>query len=197
MRDELKAGCIDWFKPILEALPNGWIAGGAVRDYFARVKSESDIDVFFPSEDACKSQAESLEGALSGAKKVYDNDTATGFVWRNREVQLIKRHYFDSPQSTIESFDFTVCCAAVDLNGVYVHEHFFEDLAGRRLAINALPFPLSTMQRLQKYIQRGYLACNGTLLSLARGVQSIDLDNSQENVLSFYPNGTPRFARYD
>jgi hypothetical protein len=198
VRDELKTGCIDWFKPILEAIPQGWIAGGAVRDYFARVKGDSDIDVFFPSEEVFKSQSKALEdGALDGAKLVYDNSTATGFVWRKREIQLIKRHYFDSPLSTIKMFDFTVCCAAVDLRGVYFHEHFFEDLAGRRLAINALPFPLSTLQRLQRYVQKGFLACNGTLLELSKGIQGLDLDNPQENVLSFYPNGSPRFARYD
>ncbi len=197
MREQLKTGCIDWFKPILDAIPQGWIAGGAVRDYFARVKSDSDIDVFFASNEAQQSQAASLESALSGSKKVYDNETATGFVWRSQVVQLIKRHYFASPAETIKAFDFTVCCAAVDLNGVYVHEHFFEDLAGRRLAINSLPFPLSTLQRLQKYVQKGFLACNGTLLELSKAIQGLDLDNPNENVLSFYPNGSPRFARYD
>lgn len=196
MREQLRTGCIEWFRTILESVQPGWIAGGAVRDYFARMDCESDIDVFFPDQQALDAGKAKM-AKVDGAKQVYDNDTGVGFMLKRREVQLIKRHFFATPGATIRAFDFTVCCCAVDLAGVYVHEHFFDDLAGRRLAINSLPFPLSTLERLQRYVSKGFLACNGTLLEIARGIQSLDLANPQSNTLSFYPNGAPRFTRFD
>lgn len=196
MRKEIEAGCIEWFRPILENCRSGWIAGGAVRDYFARMNCDSDIDVFFPSQEEVNAAAVEMVN-LKGARLIYSNDTAVGFVFKGREVQLIQQHYFATPQATIAAFDFTVCCCAVDLSGTYTHEHFLDDLAGRRLAINSLPFPLSTLERLQKYVRKGFQACNGTLLAIARAIQSLDLENAQANTLTFYPNGRPRFARYD
>ena len=41
------------------------------------------------------------------------------------------------------------------------------DLAKRSLVINSLPYPLSTVQRMQKYIKKGYTICNGGLLEIA------------------------------
>ena len=195
MRKELQDGCINWFSEILTLIAPGWIAGGAVRDYFARTPHDSDVDVFFRS----PSDLDIASKRLSDAKvrQVYDNDTVLGFSHKGREIQLIKRHFFAGPQETSLAFDFTVCCCAVDPEGVYVHEHFFEDLAGRRLALNKLPFPLSTLQRMQRYVQKGYLACNGTLLELSKAIQALDLNNPNENALQFYPNGKPRFMRFD
>jgi hypothetical protein len=113
-------------------------------------------------------------------------------------VQLIKKHFFPTPEETISNFDFTVCCVAVTPSGDVVHhERFFEDLAGRRLAINALPFPLSTLERLQRYVSKGYLACNGTLMQLSEAIKQIDLNDPSASNLRYYPDGTPRFVRFD
>ena len=195
IRKELVDQCINRFKPLLEQCMNGWVAGGAVRDFFACEDTESDIDLFFRNRNALDLTIKNLE-SVSGLRKLYDNDAVIAFKWRNKVVQLIKQHFFASAKETIEHFDFTVCSCAVDLNGVYVHDMFFQDLAGRRLAINSLPFPLATLERLQKYIEKGYKACNGTLLEIANGIKETNL-NSNANALAFYPNGTPRFLRYD
>jgi len=196
MREQLKTGCAAWFRDVLDAVPNGWIAGGAVRDYFSRTPTNSDIDVFFKSAKDLADGLKSIKKAK--ARLLYTHEHVEGFLLNRKHVQLIKKHFFAGPAETIAEFDFTVCCAAVDHAGeVYTHEHFFEDLAGKRLAINSLPFPLSTLERLQKYAQKGFLACNGTLMEIAVGIQSIDLQNPTANTLTFYPNGGRRFTRFD
>lgn len=195
MRSELESGCKKSFEELLNAIPAGWIAGGAVRDYFARMDSKSDIDVFFSSRDNFRSSVELLI-KLRGFRKLYDHDVIAAFRWKQKVVQLIGTHFFDSPQETIKSFDFTVCCCAVSKEGVVVHEHFLSDLAGRRLAINSLPFPLSTLERLQKYAARGFVACNGTLLEIAKAIKDVDFSDEQ-NTLAMYPDGTARFIRFD
>lgn len=196
MRDQLKTGCVEWFRDVLDVVPTGWIAGGSVRDYFARVQSASDIDVFFPSVDAFNVSLATI--SRSNARQIYDHDHVVGFILNRRHVQLIKKHFFPTPEETISNFDFTVCCVAVTPGGDVVHhEHFFEDLSGRRLAINALPFPLSTLERLQRYVSKGYLACNGTLMQLAEAIKQIDLNDPSASSLRYYPDGTPRFVRFD
>lgn len=196
MRDELRKSCISRFKPLLEIVSPGWIAGGAVRDFFAQQPTDSDIDIFFTDAVGFTSAVDTM-ALQDDARKLYENPAMVAFKWHGKIVQLIRQHFFASAIETIEAFDFTVCCCAVDLNGVYVHEHFFDDLAGRRLAINKLPFPLSTLERLQKYVSKGFRACNGTLLELAKGIQATNLGEPSANTLTFYPDGTPRFARFD
>lgn len=191
MRKELKSMCHERFKDILEIVQPGWIAGGALRDFFAMMPQSSDIDVFFHSK-------EEFTTASTKSKELYDREHVQGFMFKNRHVQLIKNHFFEGPEETIAQFDFTVCCVAIQADGeIFHHEHFFDDLCGRRLAINSMPFPLSTLERLQKYVAKGFLACNGTLLQISTGIQSVDLKNPDANTLTFYPNRTPRFARFD
>lgn len=196
MRAELKTSCLSRFKPLLEIVSPGWLAGGAVRDFFSQQPTDSDIDVFFNDVEGF-ARAESTMNQADGVKKLYEHPAMVAYKWRGKVVQLIRQHFFASPVETIAAFDFTVCCCAVDLNEVYVHEHFFDDLAGRRLAINKLPFPLSTLERLQKYVSKGFRACNGTLLELAKGIQATNLGDPSANTLTFYPDGSPRFARFD
>ena len=196
MRQELADGCVNVFRPLLQLVQPGWIAGGAVRDFFSRMPAESDIDVFFPDAASLANVTERLKQD-EASRLLYENAATIGFLRKGKHIQLVRRHFFAGPQETIAEFDFTVCCCAVSLDGVFVHEHFFDDLAGRRLAINRLPFPLSTLERLQRYVAKGFLACNGTLLELTRGLQAVDLQNPAANVLEFYPGGGKRFVRFD
>jgi len=195
MRLELRNGCISRFKPTLEAFAPGFIAGGAVRDYFSQSKEETDIDVFFSNGVDMRDCLERIKSLP--IKKIYENDLLAGFLFKGQHIQIIKNHFFASLKDAIAAFDFTVCCAAVSLEDVFVHEFFFDDLAGRRLAINSLPFPLSTLERMQRYIKKGYTACNGTLLTLAKAMATVDFADPQGNTLTFYPDGSPRFVRFD
>ena len=195
MRDEKKKDCIHRFAVLLCLVSPGWIAGGAIRDHFASQQIESDIDVFFKSQQDYQATIDKLADSRMVQQK-YIHKELSCFAWRGVDVQLIGTHFFEGPKETAESFDFTVCCCALDATDIYMHEHFMEDLAARRLAVNKLPFPLSTLERLQKYSKKGFTACNGTLLEIAKAIKGVDLDD-KKNTLSFYANGSPRFTRFD
>lgn len=197
MSDQVE-NAVAYFKNIILDKLEGvkcWVAGGALRDYFAVGYPKSDIDVFFPSEEQYNLADAKL--AIDGYKCILDNESGKMYKIKKRLIHIVKSHFFDSPQHTIDSFDFTVCCAAVDNDAIFHHESFFMDLARRRLVINALPFPLSTLQRLQKYIKKGYWICNGGILKISKGIKEVDFDNKKENGLEFYPDGTPKFLRID
>jgi hypothetical protein len=172
-----------------------WIAGGALRDYFSVGYPQSDIDVFFPNQD----EFEKVKNCLlvkTQCEISFENEKICVFNIDKRRFELVKV-FFPNPQATIQEFDFTVCCCAVDKVDVYMHEDFYADLAKRRLVINKLPFPLSTLQRLQKYIRKGYSICNGGLLDISKGIAGIDLTNPAVNTFEFYSDGSPRFVRFD
>lgn len=191
--------CISFFRYIvLDYLIDCdcWVAGGAVRDFFAGRKVSSDVDIFFRNRDAY----EFAKARMTSDKElpiIFSSEQTLVTVRNKHKIQLVGSHFFDSPAMTISEFDFTVCSAAVDAERVYMHETFLMDLAGRHLVINKLTYPLSTLQRLQKYILKGFTACNGTFLDLARALQTVDLQNASENTFLFYPDGTPKFIRLD
>lgn len=213
--DELKPICITW------------VAGGCVRDYFSIGKLTSDIDLFFTCvEDfeKCKqylvndsirvitkvepSTAPDGEDKITEvpidkplAKVLFENDNVLKVRYRGRSFDLVKK-YFLSPELTITEFDFTVCCAAVDSGKVYNHETFFIDLAKRQLMINKLPFPLSTMWRLQKFIQKGFYMCSGEMLKLSKAIGALQTNTpeGEKANIELQPmseGGSPRFLTFD
>ena len=190
--------CIDFFDKKffnkIRLTSDYWIAGGCIRDYMSR-SSISDVDFFFTKE----SDFEHVKSFFlaDNAKVLFENENALKLETMTGKVDLVKRFY-ENPKESISSFDFTVCCAAIDNNKTfYCHDDFFIDLAAKSLQINKLPFPLSTLQRLQKYNKKGFSACNGTLLTIAKALSTLDLTDKNQNVLEFYPDGSLRFVRID
>ena len=97
-----------------------FIAGGALRAIAAKEKIE-DIDVF-----VCDTPSVyQLAAALTGVRweDLCNNFAAHGIVETKHAltirgksgpaIQIIKHWTFPSSQAAIESFDFTICCAAV------------------------------------------------------------------------------------
>jgi hypothetical protein len=216
--------CVKYFsKQILDELKEvciTWVGGGCVRDYFSVGKLTSDIDLYFSCEEdyiKCKKYlTEQTTITLSKeedgktivtkfpkpkAKVIFENDNVTKVIYKGRPYDLVRK-WFTSASETIKEFDFTVCCAAVDIHNVYVHETFFIDLAKRQLMINKLPFPLSTMWRMQKYIQKGFYMCSGEMLKLSKAIGELQTNTpkGEENAVELQPmseGGSPRFLTFD
>jgi len=129
-----------------------------VRDYFSVGYITSDIDLYFDSEEEfskCYIYFLTLnyETFEKRAQLLFENDNVVKIIYKKQKYDLVKK-FFTDPKDCIDAFDFTVCCGAVDSTTVYHHETFFIDLSKKQLMINALPFPMSTMWRMQKYIQK-------------------------------------------
>lgn len=185
--------CTRFFRDILDAVPSGWIAGGALRDFFSRTKCTSDIDVFFQSMDDLEDGMKSIE--QTDATQIYDKENIVGYLFHGRHVQFVKRRFFNSLAHAISSFDFTVCSAGIDHNGlVLVHKDFFEDLAARRLVIHSMSSPIGTYARLGKYTRKGFKADNATLLQIADAMRNIPREELDE--LKWYSTGRPRSLRF-
>jgi|SRR5581483_1124106 len=180
------------------------VAGGAVRDYLSN-NPIKDIDIFCEDIEAEEYILDRLQSLADFGHPdivyVNHNDFLSNYRIGEYAVQIIRNKYFpltNDPSFLIEAFDFTICGGMVRFDGeAFFLPTFFQDCLAKHLRIQVITFPLSTLERMQKYIQRGYTACNGTLLSIAKSLQGLDYDNPDVNTLVFYPDGTPRFFSYD
>lgn len=150
----------DYFRTIFESLNiqdvNCWIAGGAIRDYVLYGKTNNDIDIYTTSELAQKTIVNKILSKDPKNKICYDNLTVTRIMTHEGSVDVIKR-YYGAPDLCIQVFDFTVCCAAIDSLGFFVcHDDFLIHLTERKLKINTLVAPISTLCRLEKYHKYGF-----------------------------------------
>jgi hypothetical protein len=183
------------------------IAGGALRDYLIG-ETIKDIDIFCTSRQACDNIISALDdcsnnGSTPEVRKLSENDQLANYQVGKDWWQIIKGKYFRmQSDDLIRSFDFTICGAMMTGAGETAFlPTFFQDTLARHLRINTITYPLATLERMQKYCKRGYTACNGTLLEIAKSLQNLEIDlNSTtdiSNQLRFYPDGTPRFVGID
>jgi len=141
------------------------LGGGFIRATLAGERV-TDIDLFGPTIDLVNVVALNLCAERRG--KVHRSDNAITVLAPPRiPVQFITRWTFNDPFTLINSFDFTICQAAVwiDHDGeLYkfhsvVSDDFYQDLAARRLVYT---FPErvedagGSFLRVIKFVKKGY-----------------------------------------
>lgn len=176
-----------------ENRPYYWVAGGAILSALTN-EPINDYDIF--SNDSAKviQYFDSKQ-----YKKTFENDRIVNYIIDNKKVQIITAYQFLDMKSCIDNFDFTIICAAYDGKKLEIHNNFYLDVAQKRLVINKLNFPLSSMQRAFKYTRRGYFLCPVGMSTLLKEIvnSNIDWENPKDNTVEFYPDGTRKFVGYD
>lgn len=182
-------------KEIAKNLPTDcWIAGGCLRSFLVGEKPK-DIDIFSNNPEKVISYLSENDKF----KKAFGNDFFQNFKYNNLTYQVIKKYTYETPQDTIDSFDFTIISAAFYKDELVLHDRFYLDNAQKRLVVNKLPFPLSSMKRSLKYVSRGYAMCPVNLSKILRAINELNIDwnNPDENQIDFYPDGTATFRGLD
>ena len=167
--------CRDYFcELILNELQNYkvWVAGGAIRSWFANER-RSDIDLFFPSEKGRNKALNHIKGI--GSEVVFENENVTKVRHKDKYTLDFCKQYFPDPEKTISDFDFTVAMFACNRESFWCGEESFMDLASKRLCFNQIPFPHSSLMRLQRYIKKGYWMCSEEAVKFTAVLQKIDL----------------------
>lgn len=194
---------------------NGFaIAGGCIRDMFVGEKIK-DYDMFFDSEESALKVEAWFDSMVANNKatKMPSNDRLVNYRYKDKWFQLIKSNYWQINSSAlIDDFDFTICQAMVRKNsdgpGIFsqllgkqpntitigeiplamtVGEYFFEDCLSKHLRINKILFPYNTLERMQKYIKKGYTACRGTISMIGDSFKTTTQHNFLRNTdLRFY-----------
>jgi hypothetical protein len=154
---------------------------GCVRDLCLYGYHNTDIDVLFPNAGEVSDArplilgitAEGITENVSSAtsKLVLDSGIVYKYETPLGKIDLLRRN-FPNPSAAIDSFDFTVACAAFDREGnFYCHARFWQDLEARQLVCHTLSHPMSTLRRLEKYTQKGFSASPKELLKLGQAIQ--------------------------
>lgn len=191
---------LSWF-PSLPILSGAIVAGGFIRAHYAGERP-NDMDLYFRSE-------RDFEDALSHLKEsnewevVAETDRAVTLRNDGKIIQLI-RFTYGEPEELISEFDFTICAAALEImddietppEGVeYLHDRFFEDLAGRVLTYTGSRMPLASLKRVIKYVKRGYHICDENIIKIAESIaQAVNFDD-QESVATHIDGMDPEGGR--
>lgn len=191
---------LNWF-PNLPLLSGAFVAGGFIRAHYAGERP-NDMDLYFRSQ-------RDFEAALSRIKDfsewegVVETDRAITLRNNGKIIQLI-RFTYGEPEELISEFDFTICAAALEImddietppEGVeYLHERFFEDLAGRVLTYTGSRMPLASLKRVIKYVKRGYHICDENIIKIAESIaQAVNFDD-QESVATHIDGMDPEGGR--
>lgn len=139
------------------------IGGGFIRSVISGEKV-NDIDIFCPDILTADLLARTLALDTKSGEP-YKTDNAYTVRCSPIPLQIIHRWVFKDIVSVSQSFDFTICCAAVAYDPVekvwrsYCDSRFYPDLAGKRLVYRS---PIrnedaggSTL-RVLKYYQKGF-----------------------------------------
>lgn len=177
-----------------------FLAGGFIRATISGDKV-SDIDLFGRSKDEMLNIAKDL--TLDRKGRYFQTDNAITVLSPPRyPVQFITRWLFADAEKLVQSFDFTVCQAAIwcekhqskiDEETKYtfhsmISDRFYSDLAARRLYYT---HPVrdedvgGSMLRVIKYIKKGYSIQAPSLAGvIARIVNKVDIEKAGKSELS-------------
>lgn len=164
------------FKPIFSGI-DCWCAGGAVRDYLLG-ETPKDYDIYFSKVSELNLAKERLRSL--GANLRYESENGIITVLGDKEIQLIKILRKD-PKQTIDSFDLTVCCVAVDKNRFYGSSDNIIQILRKELNIHKPADPVQTLWRLTKFCSRGYSLDKGEFLKLLKMIDPKNTTNEEED----------------
>lgn len=168
---------------------NFLVAGGAIRRTITGEKLEDgDIDLFHRTQkdhDEYKEKLKSHKGFKLISEKEHVDSFEYTFGNHKYEVQLIKIRFYPDAPILLDSFDYTIAQFAMDPNGprFFCGDFSLYDLGRKRLAVNKIIYPLSSMRRLIKYTRQGYYACNGCLQTYINDLREIpEADFKDRNI---------------
>lgn len=191
---------------------NGFVCGGCFKNIFNREKIR-DIDIFFAEEadwaEACERFAsdQRYDAAYENKNVKAYREKETGVV-----VELCRK-IFGTPTEILKQFDFTItkcayykvlvtplvdgetllCKKFIEKDEkreieyrLLIDDNFFEHLHFKRLVCDdAIPYPMSTFNRMFKYGRYGYFPCTETKAKIVKALRSASEDDIKM-VESFY-----------
>lgn len=140
---------------------NAILAGGAITSLFTG-RRINDFDMYFRTKEDAENAIHDINKLPS--KRAFFTDNATSFSFvdyhRTLKIQCINnKKFLGEPVDIIENFDLSINKAAYDLvsEELILTDEFIKDNTKRVLSINKYSdFPIITLHRAIKYIDRGY-----------------------------------------
>lgn len=162
-----------------------WLAGGSVRRLITSKAQDSDFDFFF--RDQAQFDAFCSDLKASGAVKINENDFNITFRLpasdpkpvdldtfegggSELKVQAIKIKFYETLETVLESFDFSLAQFGYDGERLVFGEWSLFDTASKRLVPEKISYGTSTLRRIIKYTKQGFTICGGGLANILEQV---------------------------
>lgn len=142
------------------------LAGGAITSTFTKQEIR-DFDLYFRSKAAFVAAVE--QAYDGGFWCVSLSSRAITFAKGSLVCQMMHFKWFADASAIFDSFDFTCCMAALDIDSkaLVFHPRFLADTSKRDLIFNhGTDFPLASGVRLLKYQGRGYSISKREMIKL-------------------------------
>lgn len=178
----------------------GFICGGCFKDIFNK-KQVRDIDIFFESPNDYNEAVLQFNNNDEFVH-YYSSKNAEGYRYKNADLTIELCHsIYGTPEQILKQFDFTIVKFAyfkerIDIDTeitteykVLYHERFFEHLLLKRLVVDEnILLPISTFERMLKYIRYGFYPCYETKLRLLTAINQLSETQVQvkENLYDGY-----------
>lgn len=197
-------------KMILEQMSenHALIAGGAVTSVFSETPI-SDYDVYFYNTSDLNSFLEylrTLESKLGEKIKVKTVNSSlnavtfevTSMNWGSETddnkilLQVIQKCTVGdyatqsdyNPVPLLESFDFTICMAALDIQSeqFILYKDFLTHLCARRLVFNTkvMKYPICSLHRMLKYIKKGFNISGVEVIKIAIAINQVNMSTWED-----------------
>jgi len=156
---------------------NAWIAGGILRDYFSDMPMKSDCDIYFPNvEEFNKAKNHLLS---NGGKIIWESENGMKVTYKGNTFDLVKI-FRPNPMTTIARFDFTIAMFATDGRDLYYGDNSLKDLQDRKLVINNIITPLSSLRRVLKHYKKGFTMSAEETKKLYMMLKKLPYDDSDD-----------------
>jgi hypothetical protein len=154
-----------------------WIAGGVLRDYFTNKPLKSDCDVFFPNINEFNKAKAYLTS--KGARVIWESENGMKVTYKGNTFDLVKI-FAPNPLATIGRFDFTISMVATDGKELYYGNNTLKDLQDRKLVINTVVNPLSTLKRVLKHYKKGFTMSAEETKKLYESLNAMPYDDTDD-----------------
>jgi hypothetical protein len=163
---------------VLEILTPGgvWLAGGSLRTVIDPTHDVADYDLFFANARLAEGVVKQLE--IMGWTVVWQcpkGELTTLKDEDDTKIQCITKRYYRTMSELIHSFDFTVCMAAYDGEVFEFDPRFIRHVKRKRLSINAVTFPVATINRIYKYRARDFVMYEQDVVDLVCQINEMTL----------------------
>lgn len=159
---------------------NALIAGGTITSLFTRAEI-NDVDIYFKTR---REMAGFVQEIMEyGAWVVSYTKKAVLFTYENKEYQAIIFDEFETAAELFETFDFTVCMGAFDVNKeeFILHDDFMQHNSQRLLKFNGgTAFPIISALRVKKYESRGYTISKPEYVKIILSCMKIDTSDKEK-----------------
>lgn len=165
---------------------NVMLVGGALTSILTN-KEINDFDCYFKQKKDIDKFLFSVGGDAIGfaCRFICITDKSITFKYNETKIQLIHQSYYNDVLEVFSDFDFTVNMIGYDFENenISLDCKALQHLSQRVLSVNTnTKFPLISVLRVNKYLERGYTISKKEMFKLLLSVNKLNLESYDEVV---------------